>query len=176
MVSTPAPHIKPVGLETRVCRHLHGDSFKEYILRTQTRTLGGISLEFRARAIRQLFPYKPFASLSTHKATVTDSESDAESADDKIVVKHEVPSNGNKKTKQTQWTAAELRVHDEHMMAYAQWEVDYAGKFVLSRRCERTTQNGSSVCDECALISKNTSFKEAVRRVSVVLQMSSRYS
>ena len=46
-----------------VCTHLSGPPYEEYILRIRTRSLGGVSPEFRARGIRQLFPYKKFPPL-----------------------------------------------------------------------------------------------------------------
>src|SRR5882762_7455543 len=47
----------------RICEHLSGREYNDYIRLICTRTLGGISFTLRARAARKLFPYKPFAPL-----------------------------------------------------------------------------------------------------------------
>jgi hypothetical protein len=121
------------GGENPHCQHLHGEPYSEYILCTQTRSLGGISIKFRARVIHQLFPYKPFAPLHNKTATVSEYDSDAEMADEGVSVKQEVLSGGNRKIKQTEWTHVELQAHDEELKVYAKWEVNYASKYILSR-------------------------------------------
>ena len=163
--------VKDVELEVRPCQHLRGTKYDEYILRTQTRTLGGVSVEFRARVVRQLFLYKPFAPLGQQTPKVLEGDSDVESADEEVSVRHEVPADGNKKTKQAEWTKVEVKAHDEAMKAYAKWEVNYGGRYILSRRCRRTTTNASEICDECELITKDLSFQEALRRVSCMVQI-----
>ena len=86
--------VKDVELEVRPCQHLRGTKYDEYILRTQTRTLGGVSVEFRARVVRQLFRYKPFAPLGQQTPKVLEGDSDVESADEEVSVRHEVPADG----------------------------------------------------------------------------------
>jgi hypothetical protein len=153
-------------LKIRPCRHLCGKEYNEYILRTQTRSLGGISLDFRARAIRQLFPYKPFAPLGHGTTTASRDDSDVEMSGDETSVKREVPQDGNQKTKQAEWTTTEFQAQDNELMAYAKWEVNYAGRYVVSCWCRRTTTNISMICDECELLAKDVSFLQAVRKVS----------
>ena len=45
---------------------LHGPPYDEYVLRTHTRSLGGVAPTFRGRVARQIFPYKPFPLLQDH--------------------------------------------------------------------------------------------------------------
>ena len=86
--------------------------------------------------------------------------------DDEVKVRQEVPSHGNRKTKQGECTKTEMEAHDEELMVYARWDVNYAGRYMLSHRCHRTTCYVSGVCEECELITQDPSFQQAVRRVS----------
>lgn len=63
------------------CQHLQGPEYEEYIIRTQTRVLGGISSDFRAKTARSLFPYKPFPPIRKRRRRRrldSDEDSDAD--------------------------------------------------------------------------------------------------
>ncbi|KAJ6596163.1 hypothetical protein DFH09DRAFT_1407086 [Mycena vulgaris] len=57
----PAPEPEPAL--RRSCRNLSGEEYNEYIERTETRTMGGISKKLRARIVRQIFMYKKLRAL-----------------------------------------------------------------------------------------------------------------
>lgn len=123
---------------TKVCQHLH--DYEEYVLRTQTRELGGISPSFCARSARQLFPYKDFPPL---KGAVLQ---------DPLL---EVPEHGNKDAPENSWTKHEQGRFDETLQAWARWEVNYAGGFVASPRCEGVTTNIDAICDACKRVAND---------------------
>lgn len=151
---------------TPVCIHLSGPAYEEYILRIRTRSLGGVSPEFRARAMRQLFSYKKFPPL--------EKDPKQKNLDGAVFVEtpgqfqgsKSIPANGNDKLKEALWTKAEKRALDKAMLGWARWEVDYVNGFVRSTRCEGTTSNGDKICDKCKEVSKDKSLKRAIRRVS----------
>jgi hypothetical protein len=159
------------ALDEVVCRHLHGEPYIEYISRTQTRSLGGVSLIQRSRIIRQLFPYKPFpcqkpitGENKEAKNWSGDEEVELITAD-VVEVKHEVPSDGNKQVKSTKWTKGELVKHDNIMRGWARWEVDVGAKVVRSTKCARRTTKKDGVCKECRALSNDESFKSDLRKV-----------
>jgi hypothetical protein len=123
----------------------------------------------RGRAARQLFPYKNLPPLK---------ETPAEAGRDSIKVEEiiakapqtpeviKVPENGNAERIQKYWTASELKKYDKFLLGWARWVTDRINGFVRSARCEGMTMNKDGVCDACLRISKDESFKKAVRRVS----------
>lgn len=139
----------------RPCIHLRGETYQEYILRTQTRSLGGVSLHHRARAARRLFPYKSFP--QTRVAQDWHGRS-AEAV---------VPDDGNGMVEEALWTPKEHQKLDEMLKGWARWEVNVAQGFVKSAKCRGLTRNESGVCRECEkLATRCKSFKKAVYRVS----------
>jgi hypothetical protein len=149
-----------------VCQQLCGEEYNEYVLRTMTRSLGGVSARKRAQIIRDLFPYKSFLRINTALIDEKEgwSEGDVESEDD-VQVKCEVPEYGNKHVSSTKWTETELKRHDEALRGWARWEVDYGAKVVRSTKCQGTTTNKGGICRECVAVSKDESFKAEVRKV-----------
>ncbi|KII93766.1 hypothetical protein PLICRDRAFT_674207 [Plicaturopsis crispa FD-325 SS-3] len=151
---SPRPESPAETADPVPCVHLQGPQYLEYILRTQTRTLGGVSFAHRARIVRyRLFPYKfpPEGSESKESSKVGHG------------IKVEVPADGNRHTSEPMWTAAERRRHDDEFKAWAVWEVDFAGQFVRASRCTGVTTNESGVCDECMKVAGNESLKHAIR-------------
>ena len=151
------------------CQQLRGNEYIEYILRTLTRSLGGVSSRKRAQVIREIFPYKPFSNISPTPINSDNTtwsageESDAE--DENVKIKCEVPEDGNEHLRSSMWTEVELTKHDESLKAWARWEVDYGAKVVRSTKCQRTTTERSGVCTECQVVSNDESFKLEVRKV-----------
>ncbi|KAH9947491.1 hypothetical protein B0H21DRAFT_691827, partial [Amylocystis lapponica] len=135
-IAIPHPSQTTPARMPEPCQNLHGGDYREYVLRTQTRMLGGISLKFRAAAARQLFPYKLLP--------VRKSESDKPHG-----VKIEIPPDGNKKIKEEDWTENEKHALDHTLRAWARWIVDYTNQSVRSTHCMGTTTNTSRICDAC---------------------------
>lgn len=163
--SPPEPEERSAPSEPIVgpCQHLRGSLFQEYILRTQTRTLGGISPTFRGRAVRCLFPYKPFPPLKVAE------DDDAEDMLRPLPVSTvlEMPEDGNKVIEEKGWTQSEQGRLDEMLKAYARWEVDYAHRFIKAKACTGVTSNRSGVCDACEDLAENDkAFKKGMYRVS----------
>ena len=166
------PQHKSDPNEPSVCQNLHGEKYANYIRLTMTQSLGGVAPVQRARIIRQLFPYKPFP----HQKTTDQRESNIVegwsgdgailiSSSDRVRIKQEVPTDGNKEVESTLWTDTELKMHDEKMQGWARWEVDKSAGVVRSTKCTRLTTNQDQVCDECREVSKDESFKSEVRKV-----------
>ena len=146
------------GVSTEVlaiCKHLCGDQFSEYILRTQTRSLGGVAPALRARVARQLFHYKPFSTIKSF----------APGKD--ISSLPSPPPNGNGEVEISKWTISEQRELDYNLKGWARWTVDVEQKFVKSTRCTGTTSNATGVCDFCTALMKDEGFIKSLRRVSV---------
>jgi hypothetical protein len=122
--SPPPPPPPPPPVQTK-CQQLRDDKYIEYILRTQTRSTGGVSSRKRGQLIREMFPYKPF---QVQKPAVGTNESgdldESEAGDDTTVVKSEVPKDGNRNVPMAEWMDAEIVKHDKKMRAWARWEVD----------------------------------------------------
>jgi hypothetical protein len=152
-----------------VCKHLNGPEYHEYIMRIQTRELGGVSPMLRGRAARQLFPYKNLPPLKEMQAKLgTDfiEVEEVKATAPQILEVMNVPKTGNAEQKQQHWTASELKKYDEFLLGWARWVTDRINGFVRSARCERTTRNSKGICDACLGIAEDESFKRAVRRVS----------
>lgn len=153
------------------CQQLRDDKYIEYILRTQTRSNGGVSSRKRGQLIREMFPYKPFGPQVQKKKPVVGMSQSGDSDESEaggcttVVVKSEVPKDGNKNVPMAEWTDAEIVKHDEKMRAWARWEVDRGLRVVRSTTCQRTTANEDSICDACAAVAKDESFKADVRKV-----------
>ncbi|KAJ7742173.1 hypothetical protein DFH07DRAFT_980597 [Mycena maculata] len=144
----------PEPLEPRSCRHLSGEDYTEYIERTETRTMGGISAQLRGRIARQIFMYKKISALKSapeKKARHKEIEVD-------------VPEDGNECILSSDWTDTEhVRLYEE-LKGYARWEVNYNKKTVRSARCEGLTSNADGVCDACQKIAADESLRHAVNR------------
>lgn len=126
----------------------------EYILRTETRSLGGIAPLFRARIIRQVLHYKNLAVLKGSVAANV-----AEPAG--------IPENGNVYVSSRDWTSTEQKKVDDLLKMWARWEVSYIHQFVKSTKCEGMTKNaGTRVCEECRKLASDESLKRSIRRVS----------
>lgn len=120
--ASPPPLPPPAQTE---CQQLRDDKYIEYILRTQTRSTGGVSSRKRGQLIREMFPYKPFQVQKPAAETNESGDSDeSEAGGDTTVVKSEVPKDGNRNVPMAEWTDAEIVKHDEKMRAWARWEVD----------------------------------------------------
>ncbi|KAI0688076.1 hypothetical protein C8T65DRAFT_746794 [Cerioporus squamosus] len=131
----PSQQCAPDPPELKPCQHLTGKEYEEYILRTHTRSIGGVSPSLRGRISRQLFPYKKLPPLKEER----DDEEKGEAN-----IKGEMPDS------------------DE---AWARWSVDYKRRSVRSTRCEGTTSNKDGVCDVCQdLRRKDEGFKRVLRR------------
>ncbi|KAG6908109.1 hypothetical protein DXG01_006147 [Tephrocybe rancida] len=136
-----------------LCRNLTGKEHKEYVLRSRTRRLGGISPAFRARSARQIFPYKPFPAMKADSVPVSTGPP----------VKHETPDWGNKKVEGLLWTSEEKLKLESTLRAWARWEVDTVANLVRSAHCKRMTNNKNEICDACASVKNDPSFKRAVK-------------
>lgn len=192
--SLPSPPPPPPSVpELKPCQGLVGGDYTEYTLRTDTRSLGGVSTAKMGELARELFPYKPLPSLKlgpekkgSSDIDVGDEVADNVESEDRgasvvneiesdgdqgvggelvIAMKHEVPDDGNRHVKQGQWTRSETKKLDVHLRVLARWEVDYDDRTVRSSDCRRRTTNESEVCDDCVNVSKDPSLKDAIRRV-----------
>ncbi|KAJ7679396.1 hypothetical protein DFH06DRAFT_1166490 [Mycena polygramma] len=141
------------------CKNLRTAEYQEYILRTQTRSLGGVSLELRARAIRQLLPWKPHADLKLTRET-----KDSGVVVVPVPMSTEIPDGCNNHVKYSKWTAKEKAKLDEVLRAWARWEVDYVNGCVRSTQCHGTTRNAEEICDACVAVSEDPSFQHGVRK------------
>lgn len=146
--------------EVFVCVHISGAEYDSYIRLCNTRSLGGISQEFHARVVRQLFPYKPLRELG-----------EGRTKNPKLLLTGQapgpatVPAWGNNSTSEKHFTASEKRQLDQVLLAWARWRVDWPNGFVESSDCERRTTNSDKICDRCRSIMKDPSFQRAMRRV-----------
>ncbi|TFY50640.1 hypothetical protein EVG20_g11407 [Dentipellis fragilis] len=165
------------------CLGLHGrPDYNEYIHRTHTRSLGGVSPAFRARVARQCFPYKPFPPLKMKAAGPNqvplnadhEDEMDSEEEDVGIenvdsttsarTLKVEVPVDGNTQTSSQSWSEKEIRRMDTNLRAFSRWEVHYEDRCVRSSMCTRLALAETKTCEACAKVAEDVSFKSAVRR------------
>ncbi|KAH7903097.1 hypothetical protein BJ138DRAFT_1120733 [Hygrophoropsis aurantiaca] len=155
---TPSPPkstaLSPTTLESKleICRQIRGEKYDEYIMRIRTRTLGGISPEFRAHAERCLFPYKPFIPLKESRKDLP------------AITPTKDLKETNEEIKEQNWTAAEKQAFDQVLRAHARWEVDYANGVVSSIRCEGRTNAPDQICMACREVMRDESFKRAIRR------------
>ncbi|KAJ7893124.1 hypothetical protein B0H14DRAFT_3675785 [Mycena olivaceomarginata] len=152
-IRNPPP--KPVIVkEAKSCLGLTGGKYTEYIDRTETRSMGGVSVELRTRLVRQLFPYKEFPALKSK-----------DTASSIRPVRTSVPANGNDCIPSAEWTRAEHQKADKALGGFARWEVDFGKKTVRSTRCEGLTTNDDNICDACAKTGKDESLVHAINRV-----------
>ncbi|KAJ7194862.1 hypothetical protein GGX14DRAFT_359779 [Mycena pura] len=140
--------------EPRSCLHLSGDNYIEYIERTETRAMGGISPTLRGRVARQIFMHKKFAMLKSGE--------DQQKLRKKLEL--DVPQDGNKYIQSSDWTEAEQVQLYEGLKGYARWEVNYVRKFVRSTHCGRLTANPDGICDACKKLAHDESFLRSIRR------------
>lgn len=159
----------PPALAQTLCQQLRGDEYMEYILRTLTRSLGGVSPVRRACIIRDLFPYKPFPPVDKAPSLSQDNgdhQIGRKHIDKALVrMKYEVPVDGNKHVETSKWTPTELAKHDGGLRGWARWEVDYGAKVVRSTKCEKMTTDKGGICSQCLAVAKDESFKSDVRKV-----------
>ncbi|KAI1782137.1 hypothetical protein LXA43DRAFT_977717 [Ganoderma leucocontextum] len=136
------------------CQHLRGGHYEEYVLRTQTRSLGGISSRLRTRVARQLFPYKQLPPVREKRDEATS-----------VLSEVAVPLDGNREAKEGMWTRSEHRALDHALKGWARWNVDYDQRSVKSTRCEGVTENRSGICDACERLDrKDMGLKKSVYR------------
>lgn len=152
------------------CRHLRGKGYEEYILRSQTRSFGGVSFELRGRISRQLFPYKPFPVLKRRQRTSKDSTHEVgawqPSSDDVASVFLATPEDGNNLVTVALWTGSEKKKMEEVLRAWSRWEVNFSQGYVKSRQCQGMTINHNEICDACQKTAEDRSFKKAILKVS----------
>lgn len=147
--------IKKLNKPQLVCKHLCVPT--EYILRTQTRSLGGISPLFQTRCSHQLFQYKKFVPLKGENI----------SARPRVPVPKD--GSGNVHSEESLWTEKEKQALYEALRAWAQWEVNAKEGYVSSTHCEGVTKNNDLICDACHGVARDESFKRAVRKVCLIL-------
>lgn len=152
----------------KICKHLSGPGYDEYVHLIRTCTLGGVSPELRARASRQLFPYKQLPPLEKKPKAKNLALAFVEIVTETVTNPKMllIPESGNGNHNERKWTKDEKRKLDEFLLGWARWEVDYVNGFVKSAQCEGTTDNGNATCDACISISKDESLKRSIRRVS----------
>lgn len=147
------------------CLHISGGEYDAYIQRTLTRRLGGISPTFRAHLIRKIFPYKLFLPLNDNPRDSKAREiMEAVQTADKM--SSSVPSDGNEDSREEKWTPSEKKYYDKTIRAFARWEVNPFECWVRSLNCQNTTKNSDGLCEHCKELKADSSFREAVRRVS----------
>lgn len=114
-MSGPPPSVpaSPTMVLPHLCVHLQGPEYEDYISRTTTRTLGGISMKLRGSLIRKALPYKSFPKL----------ESEAQGAAENVVLipttSARVPPEGNKHIDEGRWTEAEKKKVDAWLKSAA---------------------------------------------------------
>jgi hypothetical protein len=163
-VDPTAPKQLKKSLSRKICKHLSGPGYDEYVHLIRTRTLGGVSPELRAHASCQLFPYKQLHPLEKEPkakslALVFIEIVTKNVTNPKMLL---IPKSGNGNHNEWQWTKAEKRKLDEFLLGWARWEVDYMNGFVKSAQCEGTTDNANAICDACTSISKDESLKRYI--------------
>ena len=125
-----------------------------------------MSPELRARATRQLFPYKGLPLLEKEPRTKDIGLIFVETKTRSIPTSAKTPKDGNDFQSEKKWTKQEKRRLDEVLLGWARWEVDYVNGFVRSARCEGMTTNADGICDACMDVSTDESLKRSIRRVS----------
>lgn len=152
------------------CQHLRGEPYTEYIFRTHTRSLGGVSPIWRARVARRLFPYKKLPRLQTDKLGrwLGNADSAVEAAAEATTALDvDIPSDGNGNHPEGEWTSAEHRKIDHALGGWARWQVDFGGQYVKSTQCQGVTKNKSGVCNMCEeLGEKDLGLRRSIARVS----------
>ncbi|KAJ3489093.1 hypothetical protein NLJ89_g11559 [Agrocybe chaxingu] len=162
------PHVNiPQQEQLKMCRHLYGEKYQEYISLTHTRQYGGVSPTLIARITRTLFPYKGFvedADLTskigaTSKAKIVDALKAAGNT-----ASTQVPADGTLKASARHWTASERQRFQAVLRQCSRWEVDYTNSFIRSTHCEVNTANLDEICDACQKLSKDKSLLHAIRK------------
>ncbi|KAI0349019.1 hypothetical protein OH77DRAFT_1415677, partial [Trametes cingulata] len=147
----------PVQLRSVPCEHLRGDEFLEYILRTQTRSLGGISSRRRGLVVRQLFPYKRLPPLQDRALSGPGVGT--------AIALAGAPEGGNLELSESKWTLKEQLALDHALKARARWIVDYGRQYIKSTRCDGMTENETGVCDACDQLRRtDEGFRRSLRR------------
>ncbi|KAJ6494482.1 hypothetical protein C8R45DRAFT_1095403 [Mycena sanguinolenta] len=141
-IRNPPPRPIVVKKE-KSCIHLSGVKYIEYIARTETRSMGGVSPSLRARIMRQILLYKKFGPLKAAVRTVEFEGS--------------IPTDGNDRLPSPEWTPSEHRKVDDALGGFARWMVDFGKQTVRSARCGGLTTNHDEICDACAKIAKDQS-------------------
>ncbi|KAJ7714729.1 hypothetical protein B0H16DRAFT_1807499 [Mycena metata] len=149
---SPEPVIIPIP---KSCKHLSGGVYVEYIQRTMTRSLGGVSAVLRARLARQVLLYKKFGPLKGQNTPESIQQ-----------VEHSIPAKGNDCLSSPDWTATEHAKLDAALKGWARWEVNFGAGTVRSTRCEGLTTNPDAVCDACRKVSKDESLMHAVKKAN----------
>ncbi|KAJ7737961.1 hypothetical protein B0H16DRAFT_1762009 [Mycena metata] len=147
-----APTVVP---QPQPCNHLFGDNYKEYIERTETRSMGGISPTLRGRVARQILFYKKLGALKEKAARTPQSDA---------LVAQSIPTDGNTCINSAHWTDAEYTKLDDHLQGYARWEVNFAKKIIQSTQCEGLTTNADQVCTACHKVPEDPSLQRSIRR------------
>lgn len=134
MLSDPAidsSHTKPSDTyptpTSVACKNLCGPEYFEYITRTLTYSLGGVSPVKRAQLARQLFNYKLWGPLATsdNDDKLLENSTMVEMPSPTAAIKVETPSDGNEQVSSIRWTTEEHLKMDTEMRACARWEVDH---------------------------------------------------
>ncbi|KAJ7751325.1 hypothetical protein DFH07DRAFT_774922 [Mycena maculata] len=152
-IKNPPP--KPVIVKTpKSCVNLSGDQYKEYIERTQTRSLGGVSATLRGRVVRQVLFYKkfPLSKKEPHTAEMIRR------------VELSVPASGNDCLTSPDWTDEEHQRVDVALQGFARWHVDFGRRTIRSARCEGLTTNEDLICDACSKVAGDRALMHAVAR------------
>ena len=149
----PSPLAPPA-----TCKGICGKEIEEYVTTTQTRSLGGVSMDLRGQVKRDLFPYKPFPAIKerVHGAAYLEDCHVKRAADLK---------SSNESVPEESWTNDEKRIFDLTLKGFARWEVDTGRRAVRATKCEGTTHNANGVCNACQGIESDAAFKKAVYRV-----------
>ncbi|OSC98921.1 hypothetical protein PYCCODRAFT_1396354 [Trametes coccinea BRFM310] len=161
----------PILVETP-CRHLQGEPYTEYIIRTHTRSLGGISPSWRSRIARQLFPYKPLQHTQQSDAARLSQLDRRVASTAEELTQTQPPPDSNLECEERNWTKREQLALDHALSGWARWIVDYGRRLVKSTRCEGTTMNASGVCNACQALQEDDAFKRAVARKNKEAQLS----
>ncbi|KAJ7511549.1 hypothetical protein B0H11DRAFT_2268643 [Mycena galericulata] len=152
-IKNPPP--KPVAIiPPKSCVGLSGNKYTEYIERTETRSLGGVSTTLRARLVRQIFLYKQFQPL----------KNEARTAELIQRVEMSVPTRGNDCLASPDWTESEQRKFDDALKGFARWEVEFGNKTVRSARCEGLVNKPGGICDACMKVASDESLIHAINR------------
>ncbi|KAI6011651.1 hypothetical protein EDC04DRAFT_2609818 [Pisolithus marmoratus] len=120
--------IKQLSAPPATCVGIHGKDVEEYIMTTQTCSLGGISMDLHGQVKRDLFPYKPFVTLKeqTHGAAYLESCHVKAATDLQLV---------NEFTPEEKWTDAEKQIFDQTLKGACQEiENDAAFKKAIYRK------------------------------------------
>ena len=142
------------------CRCIQGKLVEEYILTTQTRSLGGISMDLRGQVKRDLFPYKPFTGMKEQMYGAAYLEVyRVKAAQDLQSMNDLVPED--------KWTEDEKHIFDQTLRGFTRWEVDTGQRVVRATRCEGTTCNDNGICNPCKEILGDEAFKKAIYQVNV---------